>query len=234
MTSLRVLKIHAVVSTLAVIAFIAMGARGNESTRTFDRITVRQIDVVDSEDRVRVQLAGEFAPRRKDLSGLLFHNEDGHEAGGLVYAGGKDENGKVRAGAILTFDQYGEDQIMAIQYAHDGDRKRNGLTITDRPDEMGENVAKFYRAFSEAKTDEERRKLREEVLPTIPREELPAKRLFLGRTLRDSSTINLYDPLGRVRLKLEVDSDGTPRIEFFDEEGGSVKKISVAQVEVEP
>ena len=54
-----------------------------------------------------------------------------------------------------------------------------------------------------------------------------AKRLFLGRTLRNSSTINLYDPLGRVRLRLEVDKDGIPKIEFFDEQGESIKRLSV-------
>jgi hypothetical protein len=227
MTTDRPLKIYGIVSTLAILALVLMGAESPSETRVFDKITVRQIDVVDSEGRVRVQLAGEYAPRRKELAGLLFHNEDGHEAGGLVYGGRTDENGKAQAGAILTFDQYGEDQIMAIRYSQDGDVKQNGMTITDRPNELGQNMAAFYRAFSEAKTDEERRKLREEVLPTIPREELPAKRLFLGRTARNSSTINLYDPLGRVRLKLEVDGDGKPRIEFFDEQGESIKRIMI-------
>jgi hypothetical protein len=227
MTTNRPLKIYGIVSTLAILALVLMGAEGPSETTVFDKITVRHIDVVDSEGRVRVQLAGEYAPRRKDLAGLLFHNEDGHEAGGLVYTGRADETGKVQAGAILTFDQYGEDQIMAIRYSQDGEVKQNGMTITDRPNEMGENMAKFYRAFSEAKTEEERRKLRDEMLPTIPREELPAKRLFLGRTARNSSTINLYDPLGRVRLRLEVGDDGAPQIEFLDEQGESVKRIAI-------
>jgi hypothetical protein len=227
MSGNRFLHIHAVFSTIAIIGLVAMGAGDPPATRTFDTITVNQIDVVDSAGRVRAQLAGEFGPRRKELSGLLFHNEDGHEAGGLVYQGRKDDDGNIQAGAILTFDQYGEDQIMALQYSHRGDSKRNGLTITDRPDELGENLARFYRAFSAAKSDEERQRLRSEMLPTIPKEELPAKRVFVGRTTRNSSTINLYDPEGRVRLKLEVDEDGVPRIEFFDEQGVSVRKIAI-------
>jgi len=227
MSDNRILKIHAVISTIAIIGLVVMGAGDPPGERTFQKITVSQIDVVDSEGRIRAQLAGEYGPRRKDLSGLLFHNEEGHEAGGLVYHGGIDEDGNVRAGAILTFDQYGDDQIMAMQYAQNGDRKRNGLTITDRPNEMGENLAQFYKDFSNAKTEEERQRLRSEVLPTIPKEEMPAKRLFLGRTTRNSSTINLCDPVGRVRLKLEVDKDGVPMIEFFNEQGESVKKIVI-------
>jgi len=225
MSAIRFLMIHAGVSTLAlvVVAVLAVGGRSGESS--FERISVRQLDVLDSEGRVRAQLAGEFGPRRKDLAGLLFHNQDGNEAGGLVFQGRRDENGEIQAGAVLTFDQYAEDQIMAIQYSHSGDVKRNGMTIMDRPDEMGENLAEFYRLFAEAETEEERQRLREEVLPTVPPEEMPARRLFLGRTTRNTSTINLYDPSGRVRLKLEVDADGSPRIEFLDEEGNAVRRI---------
>jgi hypothetical protein len=104
------------------------------------------------------------------------------------------------------------------------------MLIMDRPDEMGENLAAFYRAFAQAETDEERERLREEVLPTIPPEEMPARRLFFGRTTRNSSTINLYDPLGRVRLRMEVDSSGQPKIEFLDEAGELIKSISVEEV----
>lgn len=221
------LRLYVVLSTLAFVILFAMGNANPPQSRVFDKITVRQIDVVDSANRVRVQLAGEYGPRRADLSGLLFHNEDGNEAGGLVYSGKKDENGVIEAGAVLTFDQYAEDQIMAIQYAHRGDAKSTGLTISDRPDELGENLAAFYRAFSEAKTPEEQERLRAEVLPTIPREELPARRLYFGRTRDRASTIDLCDPQGRVRLKLEVSEDGVPRIEFFDEQGASIKTISM-------
>lgn len=223
------LKLHAIVSTSAIVVLFGMGSTNSPRSETFDKITVREIDLVDSQNRVRVQLAGSFAPRREQLAGILFHNEDGHEAGGLVYSGKRTEDGEISAGAILTFDQYREDQIMALRYSHHGDEKSTGMTITDRPDELGEHVAAFYAAFSEAETDEERERLRNEVLPTIPVEEMPAKRLYFGRTKRNSSTMNLYDPQGRVRLKLEVDSDGTPRIEFFDEEGTSVRRISVEE-----
>jgi hypothetical protein len=230
MTTIRLLKIHAVFSTLAIGAMFVMGAAetpGTPGSAVFDTITVRRMDVLDSADRVRVQVAGEFGPRRKDLSGMLFHNEDGHESGGLVYWGRRDENGEIQAGGMMTFDQYAEDQIMSLQYAHSGGRKRTGLTISDRPDEMGVNLARFYQEFAEADSEEERQRLREEVLPTIPPEEMPAKRLYLGRTSRNSSTINLYDPQGRVRLKLEVDQDGSPRIEFLDENGGSARTINL-------
>lgn len=230
MDAQKILKVHAVVSTVAILALITMTVIGQSKTRTFDTITVRHIDILDSEERVRVQLAGEFSPRRNDLSGILFHNEDGNEAGGLVYAGKKDDDGVIEAGAMLTFDQYAEDQIMAIEYAQRGSEKRNGILIMDRPDEMGENMAAFYRAFAEATTEEERQRLRKEMLPTIPREELPARRLYFGRTTRNSSTIDLYDPLGRVRLRMEVDSSGQPKIDLFNEDGKSIKSISIEDV----
>lgn len=145
MNTENILKAHAVLSTIAILALIAAVASVHSKTQTFDTITVRHIDILDSEDRIRVQLAGEFSPRRRDLSGILFHNEDGNEAGGLVYSGKKDDEGKIEAGAMLTFDQYGEDQIMTLEYAHHDNQKRNGLLIMDRPDELGENMLAFYR-----------------------------------------------------------------------------------------
>ena len=102
MTSDRPLKIYGIVSTLAILALVLMGAEGSSDTTVFDTITVRHIDVVASEGRVRVQLAGEYGPRRKDLAGLLSHNEGGHEAGGWastrIFIG--------RSGEAAAFDTF--------------------------------------------------------------------------------------------------------------------------------
>ena len=114
MASYRLLKAHAVLSTLAIVTLIAVVIHDRSGTRVVDTLSVRHIDVLDSEGRIRLQLAGEFGPRRRELAGLLFHNEDGNEAGGLVFAGRKDEDGAIQAAALLSFDQYAEDQIMSL------------------------------------------------------------------------------------------------------------------------
>ena len=60
--------------------------------------------------------------------------------------------GKIQAGATLTFDQYRNDQIVALSYDHSGDRKRQGLTIQDRPDTLSDLVKEAYRAIEGAAT----------------------------------------------------------------------------------
>lgn len=209
---------------LATLVGVAVAAPGAQSSRLeVDEITVRQIRIVDSEGRERVTIAGEFPPRRTKLAGLLFHNEGGTEAGGLVYYGRRNKDGEVDAGGLLTFDQYGDDQIMQLQYEQLGNEKTNGIVFAERPDKMSERVLAFYRAFETASSDEERERLRREVLPNIPKQEFGARRLFVGRNVEGASLVSLYDPSGRPRLTLEVDEKGTPSITFLDPSGEAVR-----------
>jgi len=211
---------------LAALVGVATGAVGAQRSRLeLDEITVRSIHVVDSEGQERVTLAGEFPPRRSELAGLLFHNQEGTEAGGLVYYGRRNEAGEVEAGGLLTFDQYDDDQIMRLQYEQLGGQKSNGVVFAERPDEKSERVLAFYQAFGAAESDEERERLRREVLPTIPSEEFGARRLFVGRSIEGTSLVSLHDPSGRPRLTLEVDEDGAPRITFLDASGEAVRTI---------
>ena len=125
MIAKRFLKLHVLASTVLLIALsihaFSEPSSGSASSDTappnakFDEITVNRINVLDSEGHTRVTLAGGYPPRRADLSGLLFHHKNGSEAGGLVYYGQRQEDGAIQAGAILTFDQFQEDQILAIE-----------------------------------------------------------------------------------------------------------------------
>jgi hypothetical protein len=47
----------------------------------------------------------------------------------------------------------------------------------------------------------------------------PKFRMYIGRGRSGSSLLELADPHGRTRLRLEVDTSGTARIEFLDENG---------------
>lgn len=213
--------VTAVCALLGLTAFTA-GRR----TAVFDEITVQRINVVDSAGNERVILASGFGERRPDLGGLLFINQDGIEAGGLVYTGTRDSTGAIRAGAILTFDQYQNDQTMAIQYSHDGDRKWQGMTFQDRPDTLSDLVAEFYRVMQAAPDGATRDSLRKVYLPRIRPRDLVAKRLFVGRDRAASSVVTLSDPDGKPRLTLSVDSLGQARIAFLDASGTVTKTIT--------
>jgi hypothetical protein len=221
------LRSHALVLVATALVGIAIMAFGSQrSSLQLDEVTVRQIHVVDSNGRERITIGGEFPPRRAELAGILFHNQEGNEAGGLVYHGKRNAEGQIEAGGLLTFDQYREDQIMILEYSHTGEKKRNGLTFADRPDEMSERLLAVYAAVEAAKSDEEREKIKAEMLPGIPPEELPARRLFVGRNIEGVSLVSLHDGAGRPRLNLEVDADGTASIVFLDAAGGTVRTIT--------
>lgn len=218
------LRAYVAVSGL-LFAVLLFAAFGNSRPTRFDEITVERVNVVDSAGRTRVLLAGGFPPRRASLAGLLFVNQDGIEAGGLVYAGTRDEDGTIHAGGILTFDQYRNDQVVALSYTHDGDRKSEGLTFRERPDTLSDRVKEFYRAFERAPDAAARDSIREYWLARIPRRELSSRRLFAGRAESGSSIVTLADRDGNVRLRLEVDSTGAASIAFLDTEGTVVRTI---------
>jgi len=223
---MRVLRVYAAVCTALLLVLTGAAFSGAVSQDVFDEITVNRINVVDSAGRTRVILAGGFPPRRAELGGLLFINEDGHEAGGLVYTGTRDEEGNIQAGAILTFDQYRNDQIVALSYSQSGDRKSQGLTIQERPDTLSDLVKEAYRAIETAPSAEVRDSLRRHYLSIIPRSDFVSRRLFVGRSRSRASMVTLSDPEGRPRLRLEVDSTGQASITFLDEAGEAVRTIT--------
>lgn len=209
---------------LFVVALAAFGA--GRRTAEFDEITVHRINVVDGEGRTRVLLAGGYPPRRSDLAGLLFINQDGVEAGGLVYTGTRDTVEGVQAGAVLTFDQYQNDQILSLSYEQSGTDKRQGLTIQDRPDTLSDRVREAYRAIDGASSPEDRDSLVKYHLSQIPQREFVSRRLFVGRSWNRASLVTLSDPDGNPRLRLEVDSLGAASITFLDEQGEVIRRIT--------
>ena len=218
-------KLYATVSTLLLLGLAVAAFGAGRRTAQFDEITVGKINIVDSEGRTRVILAGGYPPRREDLAGLIFINQEGVEAGGLVYTGTTDTADGVQAGAILTFDQFDNDQIVALSYDQSGDQKRQGLTIQDRPDTLSDRVKEAYRAIDGASSPEERDSLVSFHLSRIPQQEFVSRRLFVGRSWNRASLVTLSDPNGKPRLRLEVDSLGAASISFLDEEGEVVRTI---------
>src|SRR5262249_15776955 len=109
----------------------------------FAEITVERINVVDENGQNRLVISnssrmpgiiqrGEVLTANSGRTGILFFNDEGTEAGGLIFSG-KKVDGKVTAVGSLTFDQYEQDQTIALQYVDDNGTRRAGLNIVDRP-----------------------------------------------------------------------------------------------------
>jgi hypothetical protein len=122
-------------------------------------------------------------------AGMVFYNDEGDECGGLTFWGERHGDGYT-AGAALLFDQFKQDQAVGISHEEDRGQRVAGLHVWDRPD-------------ATLGTTSER----------------GVKRLFVGKATDRSTVVELRDPEGRVRLRLKVDPEGEPGLEFFDASG---------------
>jgi hypothetical protein len=221
----RALQCYAIGTTalLGVVAFTAFG--GHARTFTLDALTVGHLNVVDSTGRVRVEIGGSFPPRRTNDAGILFVDNDGIEAGGLTYRGRRDADGHVIAGGILTMDQYNSDQVVALNYAQTGLIKREGLTISDRPDTMGPALAMVYQVLDTFPPGPRRDSVQRALLARVPAEQRAARRVFVGRDTARAAVLLLSDRMGAPRLQLAVDSLGRASIVFLDAQGKPTRTI---------
>ncbi len=221
----RALQCYAI-GTTALLGVVALTAfREGRRTLALDALTVGHINVIDSTGRVRVEIAASFPPRRRDVAGLLFIDNDGIEAGGLTYRGHRDAEGHVAAGGILTMDQYNSDQVVALQYAQSGLMKREGLTISDRPDTMGAALAMVYQVLDTFPPGSRRDSVQKALLARVPVEQRTARRVFVGRDTARTAVLLLSDRNGMPRLQLAVDSLGQASIVFLDAQGRPTRTI---------
>lgn len=163
------------------------------------------------------------------FSGLMFYNEEGQEAGGLVYLG-KAIPGGQDAEAGLTFDQFRQDQNVYLHHeehrdAH-GTRIQDGLSVNYRPDWT--NVKEEYRTYEAlrelAPTQQDDAKLE-----ALRGGKIATGRLFVGvrRGINggepyDDGGVFIKNRWGRTVIKLYVDYDNKPHFEVYDPLGKSV------------
>ena len=228
----RVLRIHAVVTSLVALVLLASAARSAARER-FETIDVERINVVEKDGRVRLVIANAarspgpiergrgFGYAGGTRPGLIFYNEEGTENGGLIFSGRRDSTGRYSASGSLTFDQYDQDQTIALQYVDDNGRRRSGLTINDYALGVSSATLDAWYKGATAIRDSARRADSLQVL----RQYFPKQRLYAGRGRDGAALVSLADPAGRARLRLRVDSLGAASIEFLDVGGKVTRRI---------
>src|SRR5205807_5822054 len=205
--AIRLLQAYALGSTLVFVFLAAAAFQPSAPQRPrFDEIDVERINIVEKDGRVRLVLSnGErqtpvmingrnLSPGIKRPAGIIFFNDEGEESGGLV-AGGAAQNGVPAAAMSLTFDQYKQDQTVALRYSEGQGRRQAGLEVIDRPD-----------------------------VPITSRQ-ATLQRLFVGKDRDGNAKLVLSDSQARPRLTLSVGRDGDPRVEFLDAAGRVVRQF---------
>lgn len=218
---------------LAVISvFLCVIARGQAEVERrvtkFDEIDVQRINVREPDGTLRMTISsmakapglffrGKEHPYPSRLAaGILFFNDEGTENGGLLFGGSK-KGRFASSGGHLSFDQYEQDQVISLDQTEDHDRRRASLTFFDRPatpipldliDRVNtpEGAAEFDNLAATGG--------------------FGYQRLFIGKTEERESAVILRDAKGLARLKLTVTSSGAASIEFMNEAGKVVRRIT--------
>ncbi len=231
---IRLLQLWAIVSSGVLVLLTAAGfTQGQPRGTRFEEISVERINIVEQDGRVRVVLANGarqadavmdgrvLAPGRNRPAGMIFFNDIGDEVGGLIFSGRPQGSG-YSATASLTFDQWKQDQTVALQYVDQNGQRRAGLAVIDRPNTSLATRVDLTGKRRTATTDAERTAIDREIA-ALGTQEVP--RMFVGRDNEGRATLALSDPQGRQRLLLSVDSGGRATIRFLDESGKAVREI---------
>ena len=235
-TELRFLKLYSAFLTIGLSVLALSAFRSQQRQKVLD---VERLNIVSPDGRIALALAGrtrlpgpmmdgksfpqEIAGGRTTSGGIIFFNESGDEVGGLTLSGAKTDSGYDAEG-LLSFDQWKQDQVVAIQYLdHNGDR-RAGLHIWDRSTTSPIMDALSLVLASRRATGAARDSLQREVQRLRDEGKLGIHRMFLG-TENQNAMLRIQDTKGHVRARLAVDAKDVARLEFLDEKGKVVYAV---------
>lgn len=224
----RAIGAYAAAATCAAIWFALVGAAPG-SVRRFEIIDVQRINVRETDGTLRMVIAGndriggliigdtEYPHPSRTEAGIIFYNDEGTENGGLVFSGAL-VNGRPTNTGHLSFDRWRQDQTLYFQSTEDGDRRRAGVFVIDRPDQpLDPSRVTDIQAMPEGQAKMEAAQAAG--FGASPR-------AFLGRDFDNSSQLVLRDAQGRPRLRLRVQADGAAAIEFLSDNGAVTRTVS--------
>jgi hypothetical protein len=114
---------------------------------TFGIITARRINIVEPDGTVRLTISNRAdfpgawnrkkeypRPDRREAAGMLFLSEEGLEQGGFIWGASQLPDGSVQNHVHMSFDQYEENQIFAVDAGQEGKDKFSRITTADQGD----------------------------------------------------------------------------------------------------
>jgi hypothetical protein len=227
----RFLAIYSGVLTSVFAVSVLCGFAALRS-QSFDQLTVHRINFVEPDGTPRLILSdrAEFPgmfmrgkeyprPDRRDVAGLLFMNDEASEMGSLIWAGLKDQDGKIQNHGHLSFDQYEQDQIFAIDSGREDRDKFSAIRIGERGDYPIQQAIDASSEINELPKDQQAAEWKKFFATHTG----DANRIYLGRSPDKSASLRIKDEQGHDRIIIRVDAGGKPVIQFL-EEGGKVSK----------
>lgn len=231
---IRFLKIYAACSSLAL--GVLLFASFSPATHRIEVLDVERLNVLNADGKPALVLAGrgklpgptfegreypqELSGGRVTGSGMIFFNERGDEVGGLTYRGQLTDQGYT-ASAGFAFDQFRQDQAIAISYDDTNGERIAALRVWDRPET---SIAPVVDRLWEVRQMPEGPE-RDQAMVEARKRVGGVTRMIVGKTRDRAVVVSLADPHGRTRLRMKVDEKGTPTLEFLNEDGAVIERL---------
>jgi hypothetical protein len=227
---MRLLKIYVVIVASLVVVVTLFTLREQPPATRFEEINVERMNVVEKDGRVRLvvsnkarfpglMIKGEEHPYPRGVAGIVFIDEAGNESGTLATHIRRTEQ-DFGAYSGLQFGATAQGQIGMI-YDDDAGQREAGLFIrgasadaTTQLLERGREVQQMPEGPDKARA-----------MAELRRAEGP-QRVTIARMKDQSAAVALSDPQGNPRLRMVVDANGAPRVEFLDASGSVVRSLS--------
>jgi len=227
-----VIALLAVTAALVVNAFYPLLPTQNFKIINAERLNIREPDgtlklILSNANRFK----GRNGLKTITFAGLIFLNQEGEECGGLTYDGTKTPDGQ-RAEADLTLDQFHQDQNVVFEHHELKDsqttRMIDGVAINARPDWTRiKEEFKIYDELDKLKGSEREKSFAR--LKYAQQGKVMTRRLFLGvrrgsdaKESYDDTGIFIRNTWGHEAIRLYVDKDNKPHLQFFDPLGEKI------------
>ncbi|MFT3908247.1 MAG: hypothetical protein QM737_02380 [Ferruginibacter sp.] len=229
-----------IMSNIVLVSFITFifitGFGKNDGRENFTEINTERINILGTNGKPVLVIANkrlmpgptingkdyarDVIDGRSYMAGMIFFNELGDEVGGIQYAGIKKDSTGYSAVGHLSFDQWHQNQVMALDYNDKSGNRYAGMRIWDRPTNASfDNMLDLIKEIQDAKDNTARadslKKLWNEAKE---RGENGVERMFIG-SKNEVAQIELKDKKGNIRGRFFVDNNGDAKLEFMNQKG---------------
>lgn len=155
---------------------------------------------------------------------MMFYNGEGDECGGLLFGSEKREAGKYESFGFLTFDQYKQDEVVSVSYNNENGKMSYGFTICDRPKTPLPLILNKIQEIKKSNLSDESKE--KEIAALWEGSTTGA---FMGKNENGEVSVRLMDSRGKQRIRMLIDEDDNPRMEFLDVQGNVIYTIPPKQ-----
>jgi len=200
----------------------------NNKKVEFDEVNVKRMNIVDEDGTIRMALSNKerFPPpfvidgkpvgrEGLPMAGITFYNDEGFECGALHFGSDKNEKDGPSQQVGLSFDPYYQNDAIDLGITEKDGKRDLTLDMYDQPNFPITDIAEILMNYESA-SDEKKRKYIKEL---EEREAFPRKRISINKGFDGAAEIKLFDSKGNPRIRMAVDSNDIPRLEFLDQQG---------------